>query len=438
MKKFILLGMALCSIIAAEAQNARVYRSEFLTYDKREDAVADRRSETARYADFKPERIAIAGGEIRYVQKVQIDATMNDYNLYLHLENVGMAFTLFINNEPVAEVEDPITPSDFLLSPYMRQGVNEIMLGVRHSRTPQLQENIFQMDFTEFENSYLFAQRRLAVRDFDILLEPDTTRQYAKLKLDVIVANDFNFAEKIQVGFDIYDPKGKLMEYSVNEIEVEGRSIDTLSFKPDIYHAYDFKWGDGQRPLYDVMLYVKRNGMLWEYIPLKVGFGKTTYRDGKFYRFDKILHLQKKEHFNATPDRQQTYKEIEQLKLRGYNTLCPDYPQPKWFYDMCDAAGMFVIDCANINSPTNSNNRAIGGTPANDPKLADEYLQRVKAMYYRSRNHSCIVAFSLGGVQSGNGYNMYKAYEWLKSVEKRLPVFYDGAEGEWNTDNQDQ
>lgn len=436
MKKFFLLGIALMSIINTQAQTSRVYRSEFLTYDKREDATADKRSETARYADYKPERIAIAGGEIRYVQKVEIDATMNDYNLYLHLENVGMAYTLFINNEPIAEVEDPITPADFLLSPHLRQGVNEVMVGVRQSRTPQLQENIYQLDFKEFENSYLFAQRRLAVRDFDIVLEPDTTRQYAKLRLDVIVANDFNFAEKIQVGFDIYDPKGKLKEYSVNEIEVEGRSIDTLSFNPDIYHAYDFKWGDGQRPLYDVMLYVKRNGMLWEYIPLKVGFGKTEYRDGKFYRFDKILHLQKKEHFNATPDREQTYKEIEQLKLRGYNTLCPDYPQPKWFYDMCDAAGMFVIDCANINSPTNSGNRAVGGTPANDPELVNEYLERVKSMYYRSRNHSCIVAFSLGGAQSGNGYNMYKAYEWLKSVEKHLPVFYEGAEGEWNTDSK--
>jgi beta-galactosidase len=29
---------------------------------------------------------------------------------------------------------------------------------------------------------------------------------------------------------------------------------------------------------------------------------------------------------------------------------------------------------------------------------------------------------------------MYKVYEWIKSVEKRRPVFYDGAEGEWNTD----
>ena len=165
-----------------------------------------------------------------------------------------------------------------------------------------------------------------------------------------------------------------------------------------------------------------------------VGFGKTEYRDGKFYRFDNILHVQKKEHFNASEDRHKTFVAIEQLKLRGYNTLCPDYPQPKWFYDMCDKAGMFVIDRANINSPTNSNFRSVGGTPANDPALVEEYLTRVKSMYYRSRNHSCVIGFALGGADSGNGYCMYKAYEWLKSVEKERPVFYEGAEGEWNTD----
>ncbi len=434
MKRLIAAGAALLSIFAADAQSPRVWRSEFITYDKREDAVADRRTETAGYMSFKPQRVAIAGGEARFVQKVEIDAAMNDYNIFFHLENVGMAYTLFINNEAVAEVDDPYTPADFLISPYMRQGVNEIMVGVRPSRTPQLHENIFQPEFGQFENSYMFVQRRLAVRDFDIVLEPDTTRQYAKLKLDVIVANDFNFKETIQVGFDIYNPKGKLMEYSVNELEVEGRSTDTLRFNPDVYHAYDFKWGDGQPPLYDVMIYVKRNGMLWEYIPLKIGFGKTEYRDGKFYRFDNILHVQRKEHFNALDDRQKTYVEIEQLKLRGYNTLCPDYPQPKWFYDMCDKAGMFVIDRANINSPTNSNLRSVGGTPANDPALAEEYLTRVKSMYYRSRNHSCVIGFALGGADSGNGYCMYKAYEWLKSVEKERPVFYEGAEGEWNTD----
>ena len=248
------------------------------------------------------------------------------------------------------------------------------------------------------------------------------------------MANDFNYKETIQVGFDIYDPKGKLKEYSVNELEVEGRSIDTLHFNPDVYHSYNFKWGDGQRPLYDVMIYIKRNGMLWEYIPLKIGFGKTVYRNKKYFRFDQVLHIQKKVNFNAASDRYKTFVAIEQLKLRGYNTLCPDYPQPKWFYDMCDKAGMFVIERMNLNSPTNSSIRTVGGTPANDPALLEEYMTRVKSMYYRSRNHSCIIAYSLGGENSGNGYNMYKVYEWIKSVEKERPVFYEGAEGEWNTD----
>jgi beta-galactosidase len=92
-----------------------------------------------------------------------------------------------------------------------------------------------------------------------------------------------------------------------------------------------------------------------------------------------------------------------------------------------------VIDRANINV-VSDDDRKVGGTPSNDPSLADEYLERVKAMYYRSRNFSCVIGFALGGKDSGNGYNMYKAYEWLKSVEPLRPVIYEGADGEWNTD----
>ena len=45
MRRFILTATALFSIIAAAAQGPRIYRTEFITYDKREDAVADKRSE---------------------------------------------------------------------------------------------------------------------------------------------------------------------------------------------------------------------------------------------------------------------------------------------------------------------------------------------------------------------------------------------------------
>ena len=159
----------------------------------------------------------------------------------------------------------------------------------------------------------------------------------------------------------------------------------------------------------------------------------TEVRDGKVYRFDKELQLKRKKHFNALADAKTTAAAVAQLKKEGYNTVCPDYPQPKWFYDVCDKAGVYVIDRANINSVA-GDDRKVGGTPSNDPALKDEYLRRVKAMYYRSRNHSCVIGFSLGGDMSGNGYNMYKAYQWLKSVEKSRPVIYEGAAGEWNSD----
>ena len=137
--------------------------------------------------------------------------------------------------------------------------------------------------------------------------------------------------------------------------------------------------------------------------------------------------------YNAAGDPATTRKQLEALRASGVNMLFPDYPQPYWFYDLCDELGLYVIDCANINAPEKRDDRKVGGTPSNDPSLADEYLERVKAMYYRSRNHSCVIAFALGG-ESGNGYNMYKAYEWLKSVEKSRPVICADADGEWNSD----
>ena len=94
---------------------------------------------------------------------------------------------------------------------------------------------------------------------------------------------------------------------------------------------------------------------------------------------------------------------------------------------------MYVIDCAAIAAPEKRTDRKVGGTPSNDPALVEEYIERVKAMYYRSRNYTSVIAYSLGS-PSGNGYCMYKAYEWLKSIEKDRAVIYEDATGEWNTD----
>ena len=59
---------------------------------------------------------------------------------------------------------------------------------------------------------------------------------------------------------------------------------------------------------------------------------------------------------------------------------------------------------------------------------------RVEAMYRRAQNHVSIIAFSLGSAETGNGYNLYKAYELLKSYGDSRAIIFEGAAGEWNTD----
>ena len=384
MKRFITLWTALFALAGAGAQTAEVFRSEFVPFDTRDDAALLRRGNIAHYETFSPQIVVQQADTTTVGQVVEVPLLLTDRDIYLHLENVGSAYTLLVNDARVADVEDDRTPREFLISPYIRPGRNAVMLDLRPSKTPQLQADA-PAPRLAYANSYLVFQHRLHIDDYSVALVPDSTRKYGVLKLDIVVENSYNGEEPITAGYDIYDPKGKLLDYGSREIMVEGRSRDTVHIERLIYHAYANQWDDKRQPLYKVTLYTKRNSMLWE------------------------------------------------LKARGINTLLPDYPQPYWFYTLADRTGFYVVDCAAIYAPDARDDRSVGGTPSNDPRLTDEYLGRVKAMYHRSRNHTSIIGFALGR-DSGNGYNMYKAYQWLKSVEPSKPVFYVGADGEWNSD----
>ena len=423
------------SLNMASAQ-AVISRTEFICYDKRADAKSDIRTNNDKYIDLRPTLQFDGEGSVRavYEQEIDVPASWNDYNAYLHTENVGGDYTIFVNGAQITAPIDRFTPTEIYISPYLVQGENVVaVVVVEEPYMAAVAEGLTMPQRQQFDNCYIFAQRRLGIYDFNVRLVPDSLERFAELKLDVLVDNSFSSDEVIEVGYDIYAPDGKLMEYSVNDLALEKFTRDTLNFKPYIYHSNPNRWSPANPKLYDLTLYVKRSGILWEYIPLKVGFAQYGYtEDGAITAFGKPLTL-KKEVYNAAADRATTEREIKALKQRGINCLTPDYPQPRWFYDICDRVGIYVIDCAAVASPSCADNRALGGTPANAPELVDEYLRRVESMYHRAQNHVSIIAFSLGK-RAGNGYNLYKAYELLKSKGDSRAIIYEDADGEWNSD----
>ena len=436
MKHSILLCAALLALAGARAQeSARIHRTEAVPYDTRHDAEARNRAASGHTIDFRPKTSIVAEGPLSAVleQQIEIPYVWTDGCVYLHLENPGSACSLWINDRQAAEIDDPLTPAEFDITPYIRQGANDFKLLLRSGRDRLDAPHPTRSE--PFANSYLYYQNKRSIRDFEIALVPDTLgRNFAMLDLKIVAQNMFNYDEKVEVGYDIYSPQGKLLEFNIREVTIPGRSTDTVRFTPFIYHAFENKWEPSAKnpPLYKVMLFTRRNGTYKEYMPLKIGFGKTALVDGQLTRLGKPLKLNACR-YNADTDVKTTSARLLALRKEGYNAVAPDYPQPEWFYGLCDELGLHVLDRANIHAPERRTDRRVGGTPSNDPALADEYLERVQAMYYRSRNHTCVAAYVLGG-EAGNGYCMYKAYQWLKSVEHDRPVLCVDADGEWNSD----
>ncbi len=445
--KIKLLSITLALVaLSALGQAQQIHRTEIAPYAMRDDAKALIQNQNDNHIKFAPQAIEGVAGAAE--QSFAMPQSWVDATVYIHLEGVGAAYTLYVNGREVALCDDSFTPRDYDISKFVGVGENSVVVVAHRSQYTMLEEGLEQADRTRFEGSYIYTQEKLKILDYSLKLVDHTEGQHGQLFIDVIVENRFNFEETIHVGFDIYAPDGKLLDFSSTEAAVAGNSIDTIRFAQHLYGANKFRWNPSNyrklsvrgkstlryldQSLYSVMLFTKRNRVNNSYIPFGVGFEVPTYSDGKLSGLLGDITL-KSSRYTALSDEAQSEKELRSLKQQGFNTIIPDYPQPLWFYRLCDKIGLYVIDQAAISAPTSADDLTVGGTPSNDPKLLNQYLDRVKAMYYRTRNFSCVVGYSLGQ-ESGNGYNMYKAYQWLKEIEKNRPVIYQGAKGEWNSD----
>lgn len=117
MKRFITLWAALFALAGAGAQTAEVFRSEFVPFDTRDDAALLRRGNIAHYETFSPQIVVQQADTTTVGQVVEVPLLLTDRDIYLHLENVGSAYTLLVNDTRVADVEDDRTPREFLISP---------------------------------------------------------------------------------------------------------------------------------------------------------------------------------------------------------------------------------------------------------------------------------------------------------------------------------
>lgn len=96
------------------------------------------------------------------------------------------------------------------------------------------------------------------------------------------------------------------------------------------------------------------------------------------------------------------------------------YPNDPYWLELCDQFGLYVIDEANIES------HAFYHDVCRDSRYTSAFVERVKNMVERDKNHPSVILWSLGN-ESGYGPNHDAAAGWIRSADPSRPLHYEGA-----------
>ena len=113
--------------------------------------------------------------------------------------------------------------------------------------------------------------------------------------------------------------------------------------------------------------------------------------------------------------------DVRLMKRFNVNAVrCSHYPNDPYWLDLCDRHGLYVIDEANIEA------HAYYDDLCDDPRYADAFMERVRNMVERDKNHPSVILWSLGN-ESGYGPNHDAAADWLRERDPTRPLHYEGA-----------
>lgn len=325
-----------------------------------------------------------------------------DRRIYLHMYGAGK---VTVNGREVGYSTDSRGVSEFLLNPYVKAGVNSISYN---------------------GNGYIYSQPKVHIEDYYLTQKLDETFKDGMFGLSICMSNSFNQPSgELQVGYELEDATGAMVDYSYREVNMMPDSRDTISFTRKLANVRT--WSAENPYLYTLVLKIKSGGMYIEYASQKIGFRTTEIRDNQYLVNGKSVVIKGFNILADTPIDEASFKGMKQM---GVNTLRTKQ-QEHDFYELADKYGFYVLNEANITSTDHDMSR--GGSLTNNPEWLGSYMARTESIYNQTKNYPSVALWSLAG-DAGRGYNLYKTYNYLKSADTLRPVIYEGAGLEWNSD----
>jgi beta-galactosidase len=347
--------------------------------------------------------------------------------IYLRFEGVDSTFHLWVNGKAVGYSQDSRLPAEFNVSPILRPGENVLAVRVyRWSDGSYLEDQDFWRLSGIYRDVALWAAPSVHVRDLAVETELDPAYQHAMLKVRVAIRN---LGAEDAVGCTVRArllAESPVVEFGTG-VHVGAGEEAVVTMQQAV--ADPAKWSDEHPHLYTLLITLAdAAGRTLQVVRNRIGFRQVEIREGQLCVNGKAIRIKGVNRHEHDPDSGHTVglasmlRDIKLMKRFNINAVrTSHYPNdPRW-YDLCDVYGVYVFDEANIES------HGVWDRPARDAAWRAAYLERVRGMVERDKNHPCVVVWSLGN-EAGHGPNLEAAADWIHRHEPTRPVLYNPAE----------
>ena len=339
-----------------------------------------------------------------YIKNFDLDKNMCGKRIHICFEGVEEAMYLWLNGQFIGYAEDSFTPSEFDLTPYIKEKGNVLAVQVHKMSTAAfLEDQDFFRFFGIFRNVTLKAIPDVHLEDvwFKPVLNQDNESGSVSVSMKVSATDSQN----VTAGFILKDREGNILVEKSLQLNKENNHLEgTICVDLESVRL----WDNHNPYLYHAYIELKaEDGSLAEVIPYDIGFRRIEIIDKVVYLNGKRLIITgvNRHEWNARTGRcigiEDMKADISCMLRNNINSVrtCHYPDQIPWYY-MCDDAGIYVM--AETNLESHGSFQKLGAiepscnVPGSIPQWRDAVLERAKNNFETFKNHTSILFWSLG------------------------------------------
>ena len=363
-----------------------------------------------------------------YSQTYEFPRDWKGYRLFFRFQAFP-GYGLYVDNKFVGCSHDAGAVTEFDITDLVRFGKSNLLtLRYTEGDDGALLE---AADIVLTGDCAILLKPALNVQDYTILADYDAASSTGSYSLEALLYNQRRKG-KCFLEVEIWDTKGQQVDKLGKWCFFDNRNESTHTISsslPDV-----LPWTAETPRLYTAVVRLFDEKMqLQDIVGTRFGFRSVSYRNGLSVN-GRVVTLKgiTLGGFGLLNDEsaKALRSEMVQMKCNNINAIRTDgvIPEDPKFYELCDELGFYVICDANL-FPVSLQGQVV----ATDNEYTDLFADRMHNLYHRYKNHTSIIAWSLGE-SSDNGICMSTAYKTLRQLDPTRPVLYAGAQYAENTD----